>query len=162
MADPIAVKEVIETLSSNPKYDYSYFLSQSSPNLANLLISRMLTGKGRPIVIKLIKWPIERTLIKSVRLFIRVFGRVTKETTAKHNTHVILDLRQEFFQHYINPGKMELMESAWELLAFEIEHDNAHYGWLFDWLVTRIAEEKAKGNWVEMEKTFPQENCWKE
>ena len=52
------------------------------------------------------------------------------------------------------------MESAWELLAFENEHD-CHYEWLFNWLVNRIAEEKAKGNWVEPQKLFPQEGCWK-
>lgn len=161
MLNPVEVKEVIKVLSSNPKYDYSYFLSQPEPNLDKLLISRMLIGKGRGIVIKLIKWPIERTLIKSVRLFIKVFGRVTKETTTKHNTHVILDLKQEFFQHYINRGRIKLLDSAWELYAFENEHD-AHYEWLFNWLVTRIAEEKAKGNWVEMPTEFPQNGCWKE
>jgi len=157
---PVPIKDVLGVLSSNPKYDYSYFLSQPNPNLGNLLISRMLTGKGRALVVKLIKWPIERALIKSVRLFIKVFGRVTKETTTKHNTHIILDLRQEFFQHYINHSKMALMESAWELLAFEIEHDNAHYGWLFEWLVVEIGKEIACGNWVLMG-DFPQDGCWK-
>ena len=157
----VLVKDMVEVLSHNPKYDYSYFLSQPNPSLGNLLISRMLTGKGRHFVINLIKRPIEKTLIKSVRLFIRVFGRVMKQTTTKHNTHIILDLREEFFQHYINKSKMELMESAWELWAFVNEHDS-HYEWLFNWLITRIAEEKAKGNWVEMPLAFSQEGCWKD
>ena len=157
----ISTKELINKLNSNPKYDYSYFLNQSNPSLSKLLISRMLTGNGRNIVITMIKRPLERALIESVKLFIKVFGEVTKEKTIKHNTHVLLDLRDEFFTHYINPSKMELMKSAWTLLPFENEHD-VHYEWLFDWLVTRVAEEKAKGNWVEMPKEFPQEGCWKD
>ena len=100
----ISQEEVLTALSQNRKYDYSYFLSQPNCHLGNLLISRMLTGVGRNLVIKLIKAPIEKTLIKSVSIFISLFGRVTKETTTKHNTHIILDLREEFFQHYINPG----------------------------------------------------------
>jgi len=156
----VPIEEVIKVISSNPKYDYSYFLKQPKPSLASLLISRMLTGKGRNFVVEQIKHPIEKVLVKSVHLFISVFGRVKKEKTIKHNTHVILDLKQEFFQHYINPYRMELFDCAWELLAFEIEHDS-HYEWLFDWLVKRITEEKAKGNWVETPQEFPQENCWR-
>lgn len=154
-------EKVLKKLSANPKYDYSYFLNQKKPNLGNLLISRMLTGKGRGIVIYLIKEPIEKTLIKSVRLFIRIFGEARKETTIRHNTHVVLDLKEEFFKHYINPTKMELMKAAWQLLAFEIEHDS-HYEWLFNWLVDRVAEEKARGNWVSKPAEFPQENCWRD
>ena len=149
-----------EISKANPKYDYSYMMNRRM-SLCDLIISKTLTGKGRGIIIRQIKWPIERTIIRSIKLFIKVFGRVTKENSRLHNTHVLLDLREEFFQHYTNPSKMELMNSAWELLVFENEHD-VHYEWLFNWLVTRVAEEKAKGNYVEMPVGFPQEGCWKE
>ena len=156
----VPVKEVLEVLKSNPKYDYRHFLSQPEPNLANLLISRMLTGKGREYVIERIKKPFEKSVINGVKLFHLAFGRVTKETTTKHNTHVILDLKEEFDRHFINLDKKELFDAAWEGLAFENEHDPV-YEWIFNWLVTRIAEEKAKGNWIPMPLEFPQEGCWK-
>lgn len=156
----VSKDEVLKALSVNPKYDYSYYLSQPNPSLANLLISRMLTGKGRGYVIERIKKPFEQSIIRGVKLFRFAFGRVTKETTTKHNTHVILDLREEFFQHFINADKIDLFDAAWEGLAFENEHDCV-YEWIFNWLVTRVAEEKAKGNWVEMSSDFPQAGCWK-
>jgi len=161
MSKIVPAEDVVKILSSNPKYDYSYFLSQPSPSLDKLIITRTLTGKGRKIVIDLIKWPIEKALIRSVKLFIRIFGRVTKETTIKHNTHVLLDLTAEFFGHYTLKSRMELMDCAWELLSFENEHDS-HYEWLFNWLVKRIAEERVKGNWIDLPASFPQQGCWKE
>ncbi len=156
----VPIRDIIRVLNSNPKYDYGYFLGQGRPDLANLLISRMLTGKGRDFVIKVVKAPLEKALIRSVRLFIRFFGPVTKQNTVKHNTHVLLDLKEEFFESYINRSKMPLMQSAWELLLFENEHDS-HYEWLLNWLVKRIAEERAKGNWKDLPEKFPEENCWR-
>jgi len=120
----------------------------------------MLTGKGRAFVVKKIKAPIEIALVTSVRLFLKVFGPVTKEGTTKRSTHVLLDLRDEFAQHYILEDRKALLYSGWELLLFENEHDS-HIEFLLNWVVRRLAEEREKGNWIDM-KECPQEGCWKE
>jgi len=152
---------MLKALETNPRYDYSYAFSENGSGIKNLIINRSLTGKGRGFVINSIKAPIEKAIVTSVKLFIKVFGRVTKENSRLRNTHTILDLKDEFFCHYINRSRMELFDCAWELLAFEIEHDS-HYEWLFNWLINRIQEEKSRGNWIEPDKEFPQEGCWKE
>ena len=150
-----------KALESNPRYDYSGVFSEKGSGIENLIINRSLTGKGREFVINLVKAPIEKALVTSVKLFIKAFGRVTKENSRLHNTHVLLDLRDEFFQHYTNRSRLELLDCAWELLIFENEHDS-HYEWLFNWLTKRIAEERAKEDWIEPEKQFPQEGCWRD
>jgi hypothetical protein len=156
----ITQDELLKVLSGNKRYDYSHFIKSGSKSFSDLLINRTLNGKGRDYVIEKIKAPLEVAIINSVKLFVKVFGHVTKENTAKHNTHVILDLRDEFFEHYVG-GKKPLMESAWELLAFEIEHDDGHYGWLFNWLMKRLGEEREAGNWVDYPDEYMQKGCWK-
>ena len=145
--------------NSNPKYDYSEFLAQENPDLSNLIINRTLTGKGRNIVIELIKKPIEMALVNSIRLFIKMFGRVTKENSILKTTHILIDKKAKFFEHYIG-GRRLLLDSGWELLLFENEHDNGHYGWMLHWLVSEIAEEMKNGNWPELPEKFPQKDCW--
>lgn len=155
----ITQEELLKKLSENKRYDYSYFVKSGGKSFSDLLINKTLTGKGRDYVITMIKAPLEFAIINSVKLFIKMFGKVTRENTAKHNTHIILDKRDKFFKHYIG-GKRPLMEAAWELFAFEMEHDDGHYGWLFDWLVNEIAEEKKSGNWVDYPDDYMQEGCW--
>lgn len=161
MANVVPVEDVIKVLNSNPKYDYSHFLRSKNPNLGNLLISRVLTGKGRDFVIRQIKAPLQKTLIRVVKLYIKVFGKLTKENTTKRNTHTLLDLEKEFFGHYVNETKTELMRAGWFLLEFENEHDS-HYEYFIHWLLKRINEERAKGNWIDMPAKFPQQDCWKD
>jgi len=148
----VSPDSIVSILNTNPKYDYSHALPYG---LQNLLINRMLTGQLRDVVINLIKAPLRKALIEAMKLFVKTFGLVTKEKTILRNTHILIDIRDQFNQHYYNPSRIEMMQAGWELLLSEYEHDS-HYRWLFNWLIRKIQES----DWVSSEDEFPDEGCW--
>ncbi len=67
----------------------------------------------------------------------------THENVTRPNSHILVDARDEFFEHYDNPHKLKLLKAAWKILISECEHDN-HYQWLFEWLVEYLVNHDFK------------------
>lgn len=150
---------ILGALEESP-VDYSHFMTGSG-DFDKLIINRSLSGKLRDFVIRIVKAPLEKAVIMAAALLEKKVGVITRENTVRKETHCILDIRDRFFEHYINPGKMDLFKAAFIILAFEIEHDS-HYRWIFNWLLKMIDTEKAGGRWPRELGEFPQERCWKE
>lgn len=80
---------------------------------------------------------------KALIAFARVLPEPTKETTVRPNTHRLLDVKDEFFEHEDNPGREEVLRAIWKIGTVIYEHD-IYYSNRVDWVVEKIAN----GNWV--------------
>ena len=119
-----------------------------------------MLGTFREFVIDEIKAPLESTLISIAKKFRGKIGEMRKDNTTQPLTHVLIDLKKEFFEHYCNNSKKELLDSGIDMLTWEVEHD-PHYRWIFNWFYTKLKEEEAKGNWWVHIEPFPQNKCWR-
>ncbi len=117
----------------------------------------MLGGLMRNYMVSKVKKPLMDSLIKGSKLF----PEATRENTYNHNTHVLMDIFDEFFKHYYNPNRKPMMEAAERVTLAEIEHD-IHYAWILNYFAERIHDKINSGDWLLNEPGFPMKGCWKE
>jgi len=67
----------------------------------------------------------------------------THENCIRPNTHILLDLRDEFFEHEDNPGRRELLWAVWKIGIIIYEHD-PYYAWRADWFIEKIVNSDWK------------------
>lgn len=80
--------------------------------------------------------------MKAIVAFADILPEPTKENTVRHNTHVLIDLRDKFLRYDTIANRTKLYEAAWKIFIAEYEHD-ADETYRFDWLV----EELANSDW---------------
>jgi hypothetical protein len=102
-----------------------------------LITHWMLRGKYRQYVIDKIKKP----LMKALVILAKRYPYPTKENTLFPNTHVLIDLRDEFLSHCQNPPRKTLFEAIWRVFICEYEHD-PYYHFRIDWVIDKIRESK--------------------
>ncbi len=117
----------------------------------------MLHAPFREYIINKVKAPLMKALIMAAKQL----PKATKDNTYYHNTHVLMDIFDRFFEHFYNPNRLPMMKAARDILLAEIEHD-IHYAWILNWFAEQVTEEIKKGNWQLNDKGFPQTGCWKE
>jgi hypothetical protein len=115
-------------------------------------LSRWMLKEKRGYVIEKIKAPLLMAIVK----YCKRYPEPTRENTTRHNTHILLNIRDKFFSYETNRGRRELFEAAWRMLIAEYEHDR-YYGDLFDWLI----EEISKSDWKPRAIGHPV-YCWEE
>jgi hypothetical protein len=76
----------------------------------------------------------------------------TKDNTWHPNSKVLIELRDEFFQHLINPGREKIYRAIWNFVIAIYDYDPA-YRFLIDW----IGEQWKRKTWTPREPLIPGE-----
>jgi hypothetical protein len=122
-------------------------------NAHKFLRSSMLFGKMRQYIIKKVKAPLMKVLIIMA-------GRLpepTKENCTNPNSHILLDIRDRFFDLENNPGREPLFRAIFKIAICEYEHD-PYYGYRMDW----VKEEMDKRGWNPRPQGRPRGIHWRE
>ena len=82
----------------------------------------------------------------AVIAYAKILLEPTKDNTLEPNSHILLDIRDKFFEHYTLPDRRTLFESAWKIFICEYEHD-PHYRHIGDWLIEELVESVMSGEW---------------
>lgn len=99
----------------------------------------MLRPPLRQFVIDRVKDPLRRVIV-SVGKKIPV---PTKENTAHPNSHILIDIRDKFFEYEDNPKREDMFRAALNMLIVEYEHD-VYYRDRFNWFIEEIGKRKWK------------------
>ncbi len=92
----------------------------------------MLEEAGEHVV-KNIKAP----LFEAIVLYGMMYPEPTHENVRHKNTHILLDIQDEFFKYYTNKRNIPLFKAAFKILIVEYDHDQ-HYGWILDWFLEML------------------------
>ena len=106
----------------------------------------------RQYVIEKIKKPMMDTIVKLATRY----PPPLRDTVEFTNTHILLDIRDEFFECEDNPRRKALFEAIWKIFIIEYEHD-PYYRHRIDWVLEKIA----KSDWFPRPEGQP-DKCWKE
>ena len=75
-------------------------------------------------------------LIQIVRVA-RRYPDPTKERTCLPHTHILVDIKEMFFECEDNPGRDALFQALWRMFIIEYEHD-PYYQVRIDWIIEQI------------------------
>jgi len=81
----------------------------------------------------MVKVPLAGAIIK----FCQLYPEPTKENVLHHNTRVLIDIRDLFFEYEYNPSRRDLFEAVWRVLIATYEHD-PYYRHRFEWVINEI------------------------
>uniref|UniRef100_A0A6M3KHV3 Uncharacterized protein n=1 Tax=viral metagenome TaxID=1070528 RepID=A0A6M3KHV3_9ZZZZ len=112
-------------------------------NSHRFLNHMMLRGPFRNYVIKNVKWP----LYKFITAIANRYPEPTKINTIKLGTHILLDIRDRFFELDDCYTRHVLFRAIFKIFICEYEHDS-HYGDRFDW----FQEETVTRGWPQRDK----------
>ena len=84
----------------------------------------------------------------------------TYENVRKQNSHVLLDIVEEFFKYEDNPVREPLFRAIFRIFIAEYEHDG-YYSNRIDWLLERLFKVFQGGGW-QLSKPWHPTNCWTE
>ena len=68
-----------------------------------------------------------KILEKAIIAYASILPEPTKENCIYPNTHILLDIRDEYFKYADNPTKDKLERAVWKIFITEYEHDH-YYG----------------------------------
>lgn len=132
-------------------------------NSHKFLNHTMLRGNLREYVIRHVKDPLRKILIAIAKRL----PEPTKVNTLQPNSHVLLDIRDEFFKHENNPahpegkfpGREEMFWAAWKIFICEYDHD-PYYKYRFDWVIEQIVKAREEGTWTPLPEGRPRGATW--
>ena len=101
----------------------------------------------RQYVIDKIKAP----LLKAITILASRYPEPAKEYTSAKNTHNLLDIQKEFFDHEDNAGRDALFRAIWRIFIIEYEHDT-YYRNRIDWVIEKIVNMSNNGTWQQRAK----------
>ena len=87
------------------------------------------------------KWA-KNPLRKAIVLIGKRYPEPTKKNTVIHNAHILIDIRDKFFECYTNKERIDMFKAGWKIFIDEYEHE-PEYRYIFDWLL----EEITKSDW---------------
>lgn len=80
----------------------------------------------------------------------------TRENTRHPNSHLLCDLREEFFRHETNEGHAKVYRGIWNFIIVLYDYD-AYYSDRIDW----ILEQWLKLDWQPRPEGHPTKYFWK-
>lgn len=116
-----------------------------------ILIKEMLLEKRQYIIDK-VKAPLMNAIVK---LAMR-YPEPTKDNTVFKNTHIRIEVMEEFFKNFNNDGRKPLVKAAFRILIAECEHDG-FYEFIHDWYITELLRR----GWQPNRRGFPMYRYWK-
>lgn len=96
-------------------------------------IGRIILKEKRQYFIDMVKAPLMKVAIK----LCMEYPEPTKKNTLHNNTHILIGIRDKFFEYENNAGRKPLFEAAWRIFIDEFEHD-MYYRHRFEWFIDMI------------------------
>ena len=87
---------------------------------------------------------VKAPLVKALIILANRYPEPTKKNTQKHNTHVMLDIWDEFFKY--NEVKNDMFHAIKKVVADEYEHDDV-YETRMTWFLEKLVEKYLSGEW---------------
>lgn len=103
---------------------------------------------------------VKKPIMKALTILADRYPEPTKENCRKHNSHVLMDIWNEFFEHEDNRGREPLFRALMKLSVAEYEHD-AYYSQRIDWFLEKLLEKYQSGEWWPKKPWVPA-GCWTE
>ena len=141
------VVETLESLKvSHPEIDMTHFAGLLNPVQEKLTQYKVLhTYKN--FIVNDYKSPLAKAIVRLAKLRNNKVGKITKENSVYRITHMLLDLKEEFFgQRYIKGSRSELLNAAWDIATCEVE-TNPTYRYVLQWLIFKIYNFIELGLW---------------
>lgn len=109
--------------------------------------------------------PINDFILKGIKLPLRILlvnvvdrmPEPTRENTRHPNTHLLCDLREEFFRHENNKNRHKILRGVWNFLIVLYDYD-AYYSDRIDWAL----EQWSRMDWQPRPEGHPTKHWWKE
>jgi len=145
------------------------FVTELPKQKQTTLLGHWMLGFARQYVIEQVKAPLQKAIEKGKSLseVIKAIGTYahrtpdpTPENCIFHNSHVLMKLRDRFFEHLDMSNKEMMFRSAIKMLIVEYEHD-PQYRDIFDVFVEWLVEEVNSGNWRDRPPGRPLPEFWK-
>jgi hypothetical protein len=83
----------------------------------------------------------------------------TLENTKLQNTHLLIEIRDEFFKFEDNPGRSSAFRVIWKFFLWMYELD-AYYGDRINWIIERLFS--LSGRWIFQPEFKPRITHWRE
>ncbi len=100
-------------------------------------------------------------LIRTAYQLKKTVGKVTKENTIHTSTHILLDMREDFWKHHHNRGRDMMIRAAWDI-AVSTSTD-PYYEWFLRWGMWEVVKLYLAGNLPELgDPPKVLAPCWKE
>lgn len=125
--------------------------------VTELLSYKILRTDLREYIIKRVKDPLRKAIILAAKLI----PEITRENTRYRNTHTLIGITGDFYQHEKNPQRLNLFQAAFKIFLFEIEHDT-YYRDRFNWFLEEIIKAILRGDWEERTNGHPYKPNWVE
>lgn len=107
------------------------------------LSHQMLRGKARKYIIDKVKKP----LMKAIIILSKRYPEPTRENCLNPNSHLLLDIQDEFLEYEANSGRRELFKALFRIVIGEYEHD-PYYRSRMNWIIEEIVERVIDGLWL--------------
>ncbi len=134
------------------------FTGKPKPHLPPRFISQILLGWPlRDYIIKKVKKPLMEMIIATAVKY----PNPTKENSKNFPlAPPLIDISDDFFTHYCNVSRLEMVKGAVKIFIDEVAHD-PHYVWLFKWWLRELIKKVDSGEIDLTLGEFPNEGCWK-
>jgi len=106
--------------------------------------------KRRHYFINKVKAPLMKVLV----FIANKYPEPTRENTRKKNTHVLLDVWDDFFKYERNKSKDSLFHAIRKVIVGEYEHDG-YYAQRMDWFLEELVKKYNSGEWKPLEPWNP-------
>ena len=100
---------------------------------------------------------VKRYLLGFIVKLANKYPEATKENTHYHNTHVLIDIRDKFFEYEALEQRIPLFKAMWRVFIAEYEHD-PWYRHRIEWIIDQIK----KSDWTPRVPTRPTSTLWHE
>jgi len=108
-------------------------------------------------VINAVKAPLMMAIILAWKL---MPCKPTSRNCRRHNTHLLLEFKQFFLEHYDCDNRKDLLEAFIDIFIAEYEHDD-NYPDYFDLFAEYITEKVNNGSWRKLPSGRPDPEFWK-
>lgn len=96
---------------------------------------QLLRGSMRKYVIDKVKKPLK----KAIATLANRYPEPTRENTVNPNTHILMDIRDEFLEREGNSTSLGLFKALFRMFIAEYEHD-PYYRLRIDWIMERWSQ----------------------
>lgn len=102
----------------------------------------VLASPLRQFFIRKVKAP----LMKVIIMVAKRVPEITKGNTTNVNTHILIDIFEDFFKHEGNSSREKMFRAAFKIFLLEIEHDR-YYRDRFNWFIEEIIKSILRHEW---------------
>jgi len=116
-----------------------------------MILKHVINAQQRDFFIEKVNAP----LVKAIIILAGRYPEPTHENVLHPNSHILLELRDEFFRCWDTGGRTMLFQALWRVLIVKYEH-SPNYRNMLDWLIMMLL----KSNWKPWNPTR-QMSMWK-